>query len=281
MKRILKLATLSVSALAIGTATAAADYTLHIVHINDMHSRIEPINRFDSTCSAEDNEAGECFGGVARVATKINELRSELEGQNVLVLDAGDQYQGSLFYTTYKGDAEAEFMKYIGFDAMAVGNHEFDDGDEGLAKLVDKVEFPVISGNVDVEPVGGARRQGRGSSWCSRSAARRSASCRRWRPTRPRRQPVDAVGLRRRNRKPAGRCRRACGGRRDQDHRADPCRRDQGHGNRRSRPGLDASWAGIRTRNFPTPKKARWPTRPWSATCRWCRPMPIPNMSVT
>jgi 5'-nucleotidase/UDP-sugar diphosphatase len=150
MKRILKLATLSVSALAIGTATAAADYTLHIVHINDMHSRIEPISKYDSTCSAEDNEAGECFGGVARVATKINELRQELEGQNLLVLDAGDQYQGSLFYSTYKGDTEIEFMKYIGFDAMAVGNHEFDDGDEGLAKLADNVEFPVISGNVDV-----------------------------------------------------------------------------------------------------------------------------------
>lgn len=150
MKRILQIATLSVSALAIGTATAAADYTLHIIHINDLHSRIEPISKYDSTCSAEDNEAGECFGGVARVATKINELRQELEGENVLVLDAGDQYQGSLFYTTYKGDVEAEFMNYIGFDAMAVGNHEFDDGDEGLAKLVDNVDFPVVSGNIDV-----------------------------------------------------------------------------------------------------------------------------------
>ncbi|QKV20388.1 5'-nucleotidase C-terminal domain-containing protein [Oricola thermophila] len=150
MKRILRLAMFSVSALAIGTASASADYTLHIIHINDLHSRIEPVSKYDSTCSAEDNEAGECFGGVARVATKINELRKELEGENVLVLDAGDQYQGSLFYTTYKGDVEAEFMNHIGFDAMAVGNHEFDDGDEGLAKLADKVDFPVISGNIDV-----------------------------------------------------------------------------------------------------------------------------------
>ena len=129
---------------------AAADYTLHIVHINDLHSRVEPINRFDSTCNAEDNAAGECFGGVARVATKINELREELAGENLIVLDAGDQYQGSLMYTTYKGDAEIEFMNAIGFDAMAVGNHEFDDGDEGLAKLANGVDFPVISGNIDV-----------------------------------------------------------------------------------------------------------------------------------
>jgi len=130
--------------------TAAADYTLHIVHINDLHSRIEPISQYDGTCSAEDNAAGECFGGVARVATMINRLREHLDGENVIVMDAGDQYQGSLMYTTYKGDAEIEFMNAIGFDVMAVGNHEFDDGDEGLAKLTAGADFPIISGNIDV-----------------------------------------------------------------------------------------------------------------------------------
>ncbi|MEO1640216.1 MAG: 5'-nucleotidase C-terminal domain-containing protein [Pseudomonadota bacterium] len=137
-------------AMAVTAGMAHADYTLHVIHINDLHSRIEPINRFDSTCNPEDNAAGECFGGVARVITKINELREELAGENVIVLDAGDQYQGSLMYTTYKGDVEAEFAEIIGFDAMAVGNHEFDDGDEGLRKLTDNVSFPIVSGNIDV-----------------------------------------------------------------------------------------------------------------------------------
>lgn len=140
----------SAAALALTAGVAQADYTLHVIHINDLHSRIEPINRFDSTCSAEDNAEGKCFGGVARVKTMINQLRAELDGQNVIVLDAGDQYQGSLMYTTYKGDVEAEMMEKIGFDVMAVGNHEFDDGDEGLLKLIDNVSFPVISGNLDV-----------------------------------------------------------------------------------------------------------------------------------
>ncbi|WP_432450660.1 bifunctional metallophosphatase/5'-nucleotidase [Aliiroseovarius marinus] len=140
----------SVAALALTTGTAMADFTLNIVHINDLHSRVEPINKYDSTCKAEDNAEGKCFGGYARVATKIAELRKELDGQNLLVLDAGDQYQGSLMYTTYKGDVEIEMMEKIGFDAMAVGNHEFDDGPEGLLKLVDGVSFPVISGNIDV-----------------------------------------------------------------------------------------------------------------------------------
>ena len=142
----------SSAALALTTGLAHADYTLHVIHINDLHSRIEAINAFDSTCSAEDAAENKCFGGVARVATKINELRDQIaaEGGNVIVLDAGDQFQGSLFYTTYKGAAEAEFLEKIGFEAMAVGNHEFDDGPEGLASFLDKVTFPVISGNTDV-----------------------------------------------------------------------------------------------------------------------------------
>lgn len=140
----------TVAAAALCASSAAADYTLHIVHINDLHSRIEPINKYDSTCKVEDNAEGKCFGGYARVATKIAELREQLKDENVLVLDAGDQYQGSLMYTTYKGDVEIEMMEKIGFDVMAVGNHEFDDGPEGLLKLVDGVSFPVISGNIDV-----------------------------------------------------------------------------------------------------------------------------------
>ena len=138
--------------LALTAGAASAEYTLHVLHTNDLHSRIESINRFDSTCDAETEAKGECFGGVARLATKVAELRAELEaaGRNVILIDAGDQFQGSLMYTTYKGAVEAEFMEKIGYDAMAVGNHEFDDGPEGLAAFVDKVSFPVLSGNLDL-----------------------------------------------------------------------------------------------------------------------------------
>ena len=140
------------AALAVTAGAAQADYVLNVLHINDLHSRIEQVNKYDSTCDAETDAKGECFGGIARVATKINELRDKIagEGGNVIVLDAGDQYQGSLFYTTYKGKEVVEFMNVIGFDGMAVGNHEFDDGDEGLNVLVEGVEFPVVSGNLDL-----------------------------------------------------------------------------------------------------------------------------------
>lgn len=136
--------------LALSAGMASAEYTLHILHTNDMHSRIESINKYDSTCDAEGEADGACFGGVARVKTAVDQKRAELEGQNVLVLDAGDPFQGSLFYSTYKGAAEAEFMEQIAYDAMAVGNHEFDDGPQGLADFIDKVSFPVVSGNLDL-----------------------------------------------------------------------------------------------------------------------------------
>ncbi|MGH1575635.1 bifunctional metallophosphatase/5'-nucleotidase [Planktotalea sp.] len=138
------------ASLALLAGTASAEYTLHILHTNDIHSRIESINKYDSTCNAEGEAENKCFGGVARIKTAMDALRTKLGNQNVVVLDAGDPFQGSLFYTTYKGAAEAEFMEAIGYDAMAVGNHEFDDGPQGLADFIEKVSFPVISGNLDL-----------------------------------------------------------------------------------------------------------------------------------
>ncbi len=138
------------AALALSAGMASAEYTVHILHTNDMHSRIESINKYDSTCNAEGEAEGSCFGGFARVKTAIDAKKASLGNQNVVVLDAGDPFQGSLFYTTYKGAAEAEFMEQMGYHAMAVGNHEFDDGPQGLADFIDKVSFPVISGNLDL-----------------------------------------------------------------------------------------------------------------------------------
>ena len=157
------LGTTAIIAALSASAPAHAETTLHILHINDLHSRIQPINRFDSTCPAEDDAAGECFGGVARIASAVDGLRGPLvaAGENVIVLDAGDQYQGSLFFTTYRGAAAGEFMEAIGFDAMALGNHEFNNGPEGLLPLLDTVSFPVLSGNLDVtaDPALGGRVQ--------------------------------------------------------------------------------------------------------------------------
>ena len=141
---------LAASIIVLSSGSAFADYELNILHINDLHSRIESINKFDSTCSAEEESKNECFGGVARLKAAIDAERQRLTGKNVLLLNAGDNFQGSLFYTTYKGAAEAEFLNLMKFDAMTVGNHEFDDSEDGLATFLDKVEFPVVTANVAV-----------------------------------------------------------------------------------------------------------------------------------
>ncbi|GAB4387484.1 bifunctional metallophosphatase/5'-nucleotidase [Albidovulum sp.] len=138
----------SALALALVAGAAQADYSLTILHTNDFHSRFEPISKYDSGCSAEDNAEGKCFGGSARLMTAIAEARKRTN--NAILVDGGDQFQGTLFYTYYKGKVAAEMMNRMGYDAMTVGNHEFDDGPEVLRGFVDSVEFPILMSNADI-----------------------------------------------------------------------------------------------------------------------------------
>ncbi|MER9856712.1 MULTISPECIES: 5'-nucleotidase C-terminal domain-containing protein [unclassified Mesorhizobium] len=148
MKKLAAIAALSASALGLSAGASFADYTLNILHINDWHSRIEGNNKYESTCSADEETKGECMGGAGRLITAIAQERKKLEGQNVLLLSAGDNFQGSLFYSTYKGKVEGEFLNEMKFDAMALGNHEFDDGEVALAPFLDMIKFPVLGANV-------------------------------------------------------------------------------------------------------------------------------------
>ncbi len=134
--------------LALSAGAASADFSLTILHTNDFHARFEPISKYDSGCSADDNAAGECFGGSARLVTAIEAAKARHE--NWLLVDGGDQFQGTLFYTYYKGKLAAEMMNKEGYDAMTVGNHEFDDGPEVLREFVDNVQFPILMSNADI-----------------------------------------------------------------------------------------------------------------------------------
>lgn len=136
------------SALLMGAGAAYADYSLTILHTNDFHARFEPISKYDSGCSNEDNAEGKCFGGSARLVTAVNEARAR--SNNSILVDGGDQFQGTLFYTYYKGKLAAEMMNKMGYDGMTVGNHEFDDGPEVLRGFMDAVNFPVVMSNADV-----------------------------------------------------------------------------------------------------------------------------------
>ncbi len=132
----------------VAASSAMAESSMTILHTNDFHSRVEPVSKYDSGCSAEDNAEGKCFGGYARMVTAVAEARKR--NPDALLVDGGDQFQGSLFYTYYKGAVAAEIMNNLQYDGMTVGNHEFDDGPVVLRGFMDNVDFPVLMSNADV-----------------------------------------------------------------------------------------------------------------------------------
>ncbi|KAK3603342.1 hypothetical protein CHS0354_025948 [Potamilus streckersoni] len=131
-------------------------FNLTILHTNDFHAHFEQINKYSSDCTEEQAQKGECFGGIAREATKIKEIRDT--HQNVILLDAGDRFTGTLWFFKYRGFASAYFMKKLQYDAMCIGNHEFDLQVPGLVNFLKNITIPVVSANIDVS--GEPRLQG-------------------------------------------------------------------------------------------------------------------------
>lgn len=113
--------------------TEEGNNRLVILHTNDTHSAIEP-NRHD-------------LGGVARRKVLIDSVRNA--NSNVMLIDAGDVVQGSLYYTLFKGEVERKVMNELGYDIQILGNHEFDNGMEQLAKEWKQLNAVRLSSNYD------------------------------------------------------------------------------------------------------------------------------------
>lgn len=139
-------AALLAALLVLGPA-AAQEFRLTILHTNDIHARFEPTTPTGGRCTDAARARGPCFGGYARIAAQIAATRAL--NLPLLVLDAGDVFQGSGFFTTYRAKGVAEMMNAVGYDAMALGNHEFDAGPGEAADLVAALGFPVIASNID------------------------------------------------------------------------------------------------------------------------------------
>nr|CCC15148.1 ecto-5'-nucleotidase [Fredericella sultana] len=135
----------------VALSCAACDFNLTIVHTNDVHARYQQANAYGAACSRQDADKNKCFAGVARRYTKIKELRQRYNN-SMLLLDAGDQYQGTFWFYVHRGNITAHFMRRLGYDAMTLGNHEFDLGVSELAPFLKNVsaQFPVVSCNIDV-----------------------------------------------------------------------------------------------------------------------------------
>ena len=123
------------------TLMAQETKTLYLLHTSDTHSRIEPLDKH-----AADPDAGK--GGVVRRAAFIKQFRAEHPA--TLVLDCGDYSQGTPYYNFYHGELEAKMIHLMGYDAIAIGNHEFDFGMENLAHLLQLTGCPTVCANYGV-----------------------------------------------------------------------------------------------------------------------------------
>lgn len=126
---------------------------LRLAHINDTHSYFEP-----TSLQLSINVAGKTLspyvsaGGFARIATRVKQLREEATktDQDFVFLHAGDCFQGTLYFSLFKGEANATMLNGLGIDAMALGNHELDMGNEPVAQFATQIEFPLLAGNWDL-----------------------------------------------------------------------------------------------------------------------------------
>ena len=141
------LASMAVAASVLATGPTAA-YELNILHINDHHSHLQS-NRLDLKLGGKRTRvAAGSFAAVTKTFAELGEGKS-----NLLKLHAGDAITGDLYYVLFKGEADAALMNTICFDAFALGNHEFDDGDAGLVRFLDYLnteacKTPVLAANV-------------------------------------------------------------------------------------------------------------------------------------
>ncbi len=110
-----------------------------IAHTNDMHSHIDPF--------PEDDPKYPGLGGMAERATLIDKLRSQ--HGNILLLDAGDIFQGTPYFNHFGGHLELELMSKMGYDAATMGNHDFDNGMNGFVDAQKKANFPFLCSNYD------------------------------------------------------------------------------------------------------------------------------------
>ncbi|RAU83668.1 bifunctional metallophosphatase/5'-nucleotidase [Pontibacter arcticus] len=112
---------------------------LTILHTNDQHSRIDPL--------PNDGRRNGGMGGMARRASFIEQIRKQ--EQNVLLFDAGDIWQGTPYFNFFQGELEYKLMSQMKYDAATLGNHDFDNGLEGLAKQLPIAQFPFLTANYD------------------------------------------------------------------------------------------------------------------------------------
>ncbi|XP_023287861.1 apyrase [Orussus abietinus] len=120
-------------------------FELSVIHLNDFHARFMQTGPSSGTCYEEVKD--KCLGGIARVYTASHRLMKER--RNAIFLNAGDQFQGTLWYTLHRWNVTATFLNMLPHDALTLGNHEFDDKIPGVVPFLKMIDAPVVVANID------------------------------------------------------------------------------------------------------------------------------------
>ncbi|XP_053949930.1 apyrase isoform X2 [Anastrepha ludens] len=120
-------------------------FPLSIIHINDFHARFEATDTTGGTCDAGE----ECIGGYARTVYMVKRLLEEQKDQNPVYFNAGDSFQGTIWYNIGRWNVTSQFLNMLPADAMTLGNHEFDHGIEGLVPFLDTLNTTMLVANMD------------------------------------------------------------------------------------------------------------------------------------
>jgi 5'-nucleotidase len=132
-------ALVGLGALGLQSFDASKTKKITILHTNDVHSHIDPFG--------PDHKYNPNKGGVARRATLVASLRKE--NPNTLLLDAGDIFQGTPYFNYYGGELEFKLMSMLNYDLATIGNHDFDNGIDGLYAQMPNAKFEFVSANYD------------------------------------------------------------------------------------------------------------------------------------
>ncbi|KAJ2558632.1 hypothetical protein EV175_000704 [Coemansia sp. RSA 1933] len=132
---------------------AGGQYALRLIHTNDMHAHFLPFDSSGEACEPAQAAANSgCVGGSAYVKAVVDHLRlgTGVGGRsNTILLNAGDEFQGSVYNTLFKGNMSADLLNVFGIDALALGNHEFDHGPHHLARYLNRVRAPAVCANIE------------------------------------------------------------------------------------------------------------------------------------
>lgn len=130
---------LTLGGISLSSFTTSDVKKITILHTNDVHSYIDPFPK--------DHPRNPNMGGVARRAALIETIRQE--NKNVLLLDAGDIFQGTPYFNYYGGELEFKLMSMMKYDVATIGNHDYDNGLEGLLAQLPHAQFDFVSSNYD------------------------------------------------------------------------------------------------------------------------------------